>query len=174
MTRLHQNFRRIASRLTLRLLAAAWLACLASAVPSPAIAQVTVAPQAVAAIDRGFYFAADGTLIHIERVRNVAGRFIEPLPAGLTLPTNLPQRPPPEGGASAVLVGAAASYVVYYGPDAQSVPLPGRTVNAVPVAFERLRAADTNRPIECAVPGSDVCRYPMMCHCGGSGGCCCY
>jgi len=161
------------------LLRSAWIALcvLAIAMPQFASAQAVVKPEQALTLYRAFYFAGDNSLLHVEVVRDVAGRLIQPLPAGFQLANPLPDTPPAPtpAGASAMLVSPSASYVVYFGPDPATIPLQGaQKVPSVPLAFERLTSSNMSRPIQCAVKGGDVCRFPMMCHCGAVGGCCCY
>lgn len=135
-------------------------------------AQVTL-PQNVT-VYRAFYYDASDNLLHIEVVRNAAGRFLQPLMSAR--PKAAPQAPPNESSA-AVLVGDKVRYAVYYGLDSsQPTPKPGdEKVQARPLAIERLTDMDADRrPIECATKGEDACLYPKMCHCGAVGGCCCY
>lgn len=136
------------------------------------VAQTSVTLQQDVTIYRAFYYDASNNLLHIENVRGVAGRYLTPL---FSTPPAAPLTPPNEG--PAVLIGANASYAVYYGTAGPNQPKfkPGDS-NAMskPVAFEKLSAADAFRPIECATKGEDVCLFPKMCHCAPVGGCCCY
>lgn len=151
-----------------------WLVAMPALVP----AQVLVKPEPAVTATRALYFAADDSLLHIEILRDVAGRPIQTLPPGYVLPSTLPQSAPATTppGASAMLTSSSASYVVYVGPDPGVVnPQGQQNVKAVPLAFERLGPNSANRPIQCAPAGTqNVCRYPMMCHCGMIGSCCCY
>ena len=134
-------------------------------------AQAPVSLHQNVTVYRAFYYDDMDKLLHIEVVRNVDGRSLQPL---LSAPPVAPNVPPLEASA-AVLIGDKVRYAVYYGLDASEPrPRPGqRDVRSKPLAIERLTDVDTHRAIECATKGEDACLYPRMCHpCPGA--CCCY
>jgi hypothetical protein len=137
-----------------------------------AFAQAQVSPRPSVTLYRGFYYDATDKLLHIEEVRNLGGRVIQPL-----LPSPVKAAPPmPPDTVEAALAGANSAYVVYYGLDASdAIPVAGSTSTLRPLAFERLAPSDGDRPIKCATPGGSTCFFPKFCHCAAStGGCCCY
>lgn len=152
------------------------LVSLAFGAQHTACAQAQVSPQTSVRLYRGFYYDAMDGLVHIEVVRNAAGRVIQPLSQAWPMKAAPSAPPASDNGLEAVLVGTKASYVVYYGLDASdAVPVAGQDSPVLrPLAFERLTGGEISRPIECAVPGGSVCKVPKYCHCTSTtAGCCC-
>jgi hypothetical protein len=139
---------------------------------SAAFAQAAVTLPQNVTVYRAFYYDGSDNLLHVEVVRNAAGRSLQPL---LSRPKVAPQVPPAESSA-AVLIGDKVRYAVYYGLDSsQQTPRTGDDkVLSKPLAIELLMDADANRRIDCATKGEDTCLFPKMCHCQPVGGCCCY
>lgn len=134
-------------------------------------AQAAVTLHQNVTVYRAFYYDDMDKLLHIEIVRNVDGRSLQPL---LSAPPVAPNAPPTEPS-TAVLIGDKVRYAVYYGVDAsQPRPMPNQTdVRSKPLAIERLSEANASRPIECASKGGDSCLFPKMCH-ACPGACCCF
>ena len=152
------------------------IAFIAFGAPTFSIAQAIVTPQPAVTLYRAFYFI-DGmnTPAHIEVVRSLAGRSIQPIPQSFNVPRPEPT-PPPETSAFKK-VGSQVGYVIYYGRGDVTKKRPKTgdlDVDSGPLAMERLSEADAERVVECASPGGTACNFPKMCHCSGVGGCCCY
>jgi len=148
----------------------------------PASAQVRFSStdQAVG-LYRAFYYMLDDNnkpkLIHIEIVPEGAKRELNWLPKNLTVPK--PPKKPVDTTATAV-IGKDAVFAIYYGIDFAKPrprvgrPLVGEDIHEKALAIEWISEADTGRTINCAQESPDVCAFPKACHCGFSGGCCCY
>ena len=97
-----------------------------------------VSPQPSVTLYRAFYFDANDNLQHIEEVRSVASRVIQPLPPRtIKAPPASPLPGPPDPG-EAVLIGPM-SYAIYYGLDASDpIPAPGTQSTLRPLAGVRV------------------------------------
>ncbi len=151
------------------------------ALPASAQARFTSANQTVG-LYRAFYYMLDDNnkpkLIHIEIVPADAKRDLNWLPKNFSVPK--PPKKPIDTTATAV-IGQDAVFAIYYGIDFAKPrprvgrPLVGEDIREKALAIEWISEVDTGRTINCAnEEGPDVCAFPKACHCGFSGGCCCY